>query len=82
MESMADLSKNYFSSVIGKSEVSDFVQSLRKSLGKKLLVGGLAPIGSFRQLFILRAGHSNGQRNPCSIQRGIPSPSSTLPVKS
>ena len=33
MESMTDLPKNHFSSVVGKSEVSDFVQSLRKSLG-------------------------------------------------
>jgi len=30
---MSDLSKNHFASVIGKSEVWDFVRSLRKSLG-------------------------------------------------
>jgi hypothetical protein len=30
---LADLMKNYFANVIGKSEVSDFVQSVRKSLG-------------------------------------------------
>lgn len=34
MESMADLTKNRFASVVGKSEVSVFVQSLRKSLGR------------------------------------------------
>jgi hypothetical protein len=33
MESMADLSESHFASVIGKSEVSDSAQSLRKSFG-------------------------------------------------
>src|SRR5215470_17288067 len=31
---MADLMKNYFASVIGKSEAWNFVRSLRKSLGR------------------------------------------------
>jgi hypothetical protein len=33
MKSMADLTQNHFASVIGKSEVLDFVKSLRKTLG-------------------------------------------------
>jgi hypothetical protein len=33
MESMADLMKNHFAIVIGKSDVWNFVRSLRKSLG-------------------------------------------------
>ena len=38
MESIVDLMKNHFAGVIGKSEVSVFVQSLRKSLGSLIVV--------------------------------------------
>jgi hypothetical protein len=66
---MSELSKNHFASVIGESEVWDFVRSLRKSLGRSNALRALRMLGHWHDWreWIALIGNPNLNKRSCAM---------------